>query len=214
MKTGPEFLDSRQNRLLDLAIGYALAPVDKAAEAVAWATFAESGQLFFTQERVGQNGGRLILKKIRTLDDNGEVLSSLAESYRGKGIDELPQFKAIREGTLSFFGSRPLIPNEYDYIRDKAKETNDGRLWLAKHDDVVIPRKRGLFSRLGLYYHAFGYDRNELGYDKDVVRRLRTDVIDHENANIPYILKTVAMGLRLATHSEILRSQFDYKPNL
>lgn len=214
MKTGVAYLESPEKRAVDLTIGCLLSPVDKGAEALAWATFAEAENLFFIQERVGQHGGRLLLKKIRTLDDNGRVLSPLADLFRNKGLDELPQLAAIREGTMSFFGTRPLIPDEEEYIRWKAGKTLKGRNLLAQREDIVTPAKRGLASRYGFYSHLYGYNKNKRGYDINVKRRLNMDIKDHVNASFAYDMRTLLIGLRLATHSEILRRKESFNPSL
>jgi lipopolysaccharide/colanic/teichoic acid biosynthesis glycosyltransferase len=197
MKTGVEYLHSRQKRAVDIALGLLVAPADIGAVIVAKHNFADAEQPYFYQERVGQNADIFIMRKIRTLDENGIILGGLASVFRGKGLDELPQLAAVRDGTMSFFGSRPLIPEEYDAIRVKAGETNRGKELIAKFNDIVVPAKRGLLSRFGLRCHTQGYDQT-------VEQRLESDIQDHENASLTYDLQTLGMCISAAVKNELL----------
>jgi lipopolysaccharide/colanic/teichoic acid biosynthesis glycosyltransferase len=197
MKTGAEYLHSRQKRAVDIVFSSLAFPLDMGAAAIAEHTFAEPGQLYFFQERTGQDANNLTLKKIRTLDNSGVVLSGLAQMFRNKGIDELPQIAAVRAGHMSVFGSRPLIPNEYDEIRDKASETRAGRSLLAEHDEIVMPAKRGLLSRYGLFCHTAGYENK-------VEQRLSMDIYDHVNASLEYDFRTLVMCIGAAINNELL----------
>lgn len=197
MKTGAEYLHSKQKRAVDIAFSTLFSPSDIGAATIAKHTFAEPGRLYFYQERTGHHANNLILKKIRTLDDNGVILSGLAQMFRNKGLDELPQLAAVREGLMSVFGSRPLIPNEYDQIRDKAGETRAGRSLLAEHDEIVMPAKRGLLSRYGLFCHTAGYENT-------VEQRLSMDIYDHVNASLEYDFRTLAMCVSAVINNELL----------
>lgn len=198
MKTGAEYLHSKQKRAVDIALGSLLSPLGLGACVVAELSFGEPGRLFFYQERTGQNAEPFMMKKIRTLNDKGIVLGGLAQWFRDKGVDELSQLAAIRSGQMSFFGSRPLIPEEYDNLRTQATKTLRGRELLAEHDDVVMPAKRGLFSRYGLLCHTGGYGN-------PVEQRLSMDIEDHANASFSYDVQTLYMGLKMAVNNELLR---------
>lgn len=197
MKTGAEYLHSKQKRAVDLVLSSLASPMDIGAAAIAKHTFAEPGQLYFYQERTGQKANQLVLKKIRTLDDNGVTLGGLAQVFRNKGIDELPQIAAVRDGHMSIFGSRPLIPEEYEEIRAQASKTVSGRELLAQHDDIVMPAKRGLLSRYGLFCHT-------AGYDNAVEQRLSMDIYDHACASLEYDIRTLSMCISAAVNNELL----------
>ncbi len=197
MKTGVEYLHSRQKRAVDIALSSLASPLDIGATTIAKHTFAESDQLYFYQGRTGQKANQLILRKIRTLDDEGIVLGGLAQMFRNKGLDELPQIAAVRAGQMSIFGSRPLIPDEYERIRAEANETNHGRELLAQHDEIVMPAKRGLLSRYALLCHT-------AGYDSGVEQRLAADIQDHTNASLGYDFGTLAMAVSMAVRNELL----------
>lgn len=84
----------------------------------------DGSPVVFKQERVGKNGKHFKVKKFRTMK-NGTLnvaKKDLADSHRhilrcGRfirqaSIDEIPQLFNILEGTMSFVGPRPLIPQE------------------------------------------------------------------------------------------------------
>ncbi len=198
MKSGAEYLHSKQKRAVDITLGSLLSPLDLGASVVAELSFAEPGKLYFHQERTGKNAETFTMKKIRTLDDNGIILGGLAQWFRDKGIDELSQLAAIRNGQMSFFGSRPLIPEEYEDLRTQASKTLEGRNLLAQHDDIVMPAKRGLFSRYGLLCHTGGYGN-------PVEQRLSMDIEDHVNASLSYDVQTLYLGIKMAVNNELLR---------
>ena len=198
MKHGAEYLHSDEKRAVDLVIGSVLAPVPFAASALARLTFAQGEELYFEQPRLGQNGRTMLLKKIRTLGADGSPLSDLADKYRAKGYDELPQLELVRQGVMSVFGSRPLIDEEYEVICDKASKTNRGRNLIAKHIDIVIPAKRGLISRFGFLAHS-------KAVKSPLFDRLELDIQDHENASFTYDMRTLFSGLRMAAKNELTK---------
>ena len=98
-------------------IGAALIPFIAIANA-----FANKGTLFYTQERVGQNGELFKIYKFRTMGNNSEqdgaVFSSANDQrvtpfgkiMRKTRIDEFPQFINILKGEMSIIGPRPERP--------------------------------------------------------------------------------------------------------
>lgn len=82
------------------------------------------GNPFFTQIRIGRNGKRFIIFKIRTLFihhfgivPNQEVpdahrITRIGKYLRRSKLDELPQLVNILMGHMSFVGPRPDIPEQ------------------------------------------------------------------------------------------------------
>lgn len=192
MKNGTEYLYSRQKEYFDQRIATLLMPAYKIAKLGAAATF---GFAIYEDARVGQNGEIIDIPKIQTLDDDGVPLSMVANSFRQKGFDELPQLELVMNGVMSIVGTRHLLPNEYDQMRDIAGRTNRGKLLLAKHDVMVRPAKRGLISSFALHAHIHG--------ESDVEQRLSLDIQDHALASLRYDTLLIANVLRSTALNEL-----------
>ena len=175
MSTGTAYLESMTKRRFDMVVATALLPAKTLARIGAAATF---GYSIYSDKRVGQNGTLTTIPKITTLDTSGTPLSALANSYRQKGIDELEQLDLVLSGTMSIIGTRYLLPDEYEQMRDTARGTRIGRELLARYDDIVLPAKRGILSSFALQAHTMG--------DASVEQRLELDVKDHANASLTY----------------------------
>jgi len=193
MLRGVEYLESDAKRRFDVVVAHALRPARTAARLGASASF---GYEIHRDTRVGQ-GGRLVeVPKIKTLDERGVPLNAVADSYRKKALDELEQLTMVEHGDMSMIGTRHLLPDEYDMIRTIAKRTKRGRRLLARHDDIVMPAKRGLLSTFALNAHVHG--------EHAVERRLALDVHDHENASFAYDLRMIMRTMRAATTNELV----------
>ncbi len=92
---------------------------------------ANKGSLFYTQQRVGQNGKVFKIFKFRTMGKNAEkdgaVFSTsndmratpFGKFMRKARIDEFPQFINILKGDMSIIGPRPERPIFVKQISDK-----------------------------------------------------------------------------------------------
>ena len=84
--------------------------------------FANRGPLFYTQERVGQNGKLFKIYKLRSMVSNAEAngavwakkndtrITSFGKFLRNTRLDETPQFFNILKGEMSIIGPRPERP--------------------------------------------------------------------------------------------------------
>jgi sugar transferase (PEP-CTERM system associated) len=81
------------------------------------------GPVFFTQERVGQNGQLFVLIKFRSMYDDAEEITGpvyadandcritgVGKWLRRTRLDELPQLFNVLRGEMSFVGPRPERP--------------------------------------------------------------------------------------------------------
>lgn len=65
----------------------------------------------FVQERIGYKGKPFDIYKLRTYDDDGNVLSC-AKTIRALKLDELPQLWNIAKGDMSIIGPRPHVSSD------------------------------------------------------------------------------------------------------
>ncbi|MBY0753930.1 sugar transferase [Clostridium sardiniense] len=93
--------------------------------------YGESG--FFTQKRVGKNGKKFRIVKIRTMNskvkfdtnvttDKDPRITKLGRVFRKTKIDELPQLFNVLVGDMSFVGPRPDVEETINNIKDENKK--------------------------------------------------------------------------------------------
>ena len=133
-------------RAIDVTLGavgvVATAPI--VALAAAAIVCVSPGSPFFCQDRVGQNGRRFRLYKLRTMVDGAHLrhdelrpysevsgpvfkmrndprLHLLGRFLRRTSIDELPNLVNVLRGEMSLVGPRPPLPSETAFYDDFAR---------------------------------------------------------------------------------------------
>ena len=93
--------------------------------------FEDRGSVFFSQDRIGKNGGVITVLKFRTMIpdadkkglawtvENDLRLTRTGRFIRKSRLDELPQVLSILKGDLSFVGPRPLPIAEQRLLETK-----------------------------------------------------------------------------------------------
>jgi len=107
--------------------------------------------IFFRHERVGKDGKRFLMYKLRTMDprvplyaeaptdpDDPRISGRLGRFLRRTSLDELPQLWNVLKGEMSLVGPRPEMP----FIVDKYRDWQRRRL-------VVKPGITGLWQIMG-----------------------------------------------------------------
>ena len=109
--------------VIGLSIGFLLIPF-----IIIINLFANKGKLFYTQDRVGQNGKYFKILKLRTMVNNAETdtaifatandsrITPFGKFLRKSRIDEFPQFLNILKGEMAVIGPRPERPIFVDEI--------------------------------------------------------------------------------------------------
>jgi len=112
---------------------------------LALALWAESGNPFFFQERLGQNGRRFRMLKLRSMVRDADALlqtclendpklraewdltqklkhdpriTPIGRLVRKTSMDELPQLFNVLKGDMSLVGPRPLLPEQMEMYRN------------------------------------------------------------------------------------------------
>lgn len=93
--------------------------------------FANGGQVFFVQKRVGKNEREFFAYKFKTMNDrrdpqgqllpDAERLTPVGKWVRKTSLDELPQLLNVLKGEMSFVGPRPLLPEYLPYYNETQK---------------------------------------------------------------------------------------------
>jgi hypothetical protein len=77
------------------------------------------GPVFFVQQRLGFRGKIINVYKLRTMNLDGNV-TWFGRHARRLGLDELPQIFNVINGSMQWFGPRPLVPSfiSQDFLPD------------------------------------------------------------------------------------------------
>lgn len=152
--------------------------------------FANRGQLFFRQRRVGLNGKPFVLMKFRTMvSADPDALPSwtapddpritpFGRILRKSHLDELPQFWNVLRGELSLVGPRPEQPHYVEELR--AKEA----AYDLRH--LVLPGLTG-WAQIKLRYAAT---------DSAAIEKLQYDLYYLQNQSLALDLRILSRTLR------------------
>lgn len=158
---------------------------------------------FYEQARIGKGGEEFTFRKLRTLypettiKPSKEITSNETNAYgrflRATGIDELPQLTHIEEGTMAFFGSRPVIPQEINDIRAHVPAP----LFERWYDGIYCALPQGIISSFGIAHRVL--TRSAMSSPLSPLEwahlRVQLDIQDVTNASRSYelgLIQTIA----------------------
>lgn len=142
MSRGGSYCRGRVKRGLDVALALSLLVVlSPILFLLAAAVLITSGRpVLFVQERIGLDGRRFNLRKLRTMRNDGSKgllltgagdlrVTRLGRFLRGTKLDELPQLVNVLAGDMSLVGPRPEVPRyvaQYTPEQRRVLETRPG----------------------------------------------------------------------------------------
>lgn len=121
--------------------------------------------VFFKQERIGKDGKKIIMYKLRSMtnerDENGELLpdeyrlKTWGKIIRKTNLDEIPQVKNIFMNEMSLIGPRPLLEKEMNVMSVEEQKVRQSVLpgitgWEAVNESQTDDRYE--MALLDLYY--------------------------------------------------------------
>ncbi len=92
----------------------------------------------FAQARIGQNGKKFKIFKIKSMLDGTKSISGFGYFLRKSKLDELPQLINILLGDMSFVGPRPDVAGYYNSLHGEER--------------LILKLKPGLTSEASLKY--------------------------------------------------------------
>jgi len=159
MKTLPRRLHIKYlvDRVVAPVVAVAISPVLAAIGVGIW--LGDGGNIFFRQERVGEDGKVFKIWKFRTMKANAEqiglgyvppgsnLVTRTGAFLRKTSLDELPQIFNIMRGEMSLVGPRPALPDQvarYTQTQRRRFEVRPGIAgWAQLHGRNLLPwRKR------------------------------------------------------------------------
>lgn len=123
-------------RWIEVPVAVALGAVASPAliAAALWVKAVSKGPVFFRQERVGKDGQRFLIWKLRTMDvEAGATDASMVtvkddprlirggQIIRKFKLDELPQLANVVVGTMALVGPRPTVFEDYQKMNARQR---------------------------------------------------------------------------------------------
>ncbi|MGD9486551.1 MAG: sugar transferase [Calditrichaceae bacterium] len=153
---------------------------------------------FFIQERIGRNGRKFKIIKIKTMISNPQIsscvttendprITRLGKIFRKTKIDELPQLLNVLIGDMSFVGPRPDVESYY--------------VNLSENDKIILTVRPGITGPATLKYRneekILSMQENPEQYSRNIIFpnkiALNKDYIKNYglNKDFYYIFKTI-----------------------
>jgi lipopolysaccharide/colanic/teichoic acid biosynthesis glycosyltransferase len=199
---GEQWINSPYKRSMDLLIAGVSIPAASTigATALGLSRMIDGRGAVFKHQRLGQNGERFTIAKIRTLKDiepdvvNKGVADEHATAFgrmlRLRGIDEIPQITNVLAGEMSVVGPRAMPQSGIDHMQEVLPR-NEFDEWL----EIYSLSKPGGISSFGLHYRM-----NDQGL-RHYEHRAMMDKSDFENTSLLHdinlVRRAAAVGIKL-----------------
>ena len=143
----------------------------------------------FTQSRIGQNGRKFKIFKIKSMLDGSKSISKWGNFLRKSKLDELPQLFNILIGDMSFVGPRPDVSGYYNNLKGEER--------------LILKLKPGLTSEASLKY----FDEEALLQQQKNPQEYNDTVIfpDKVKLNLQYYYHHSLLGDLKIIHKTLLR---------
>ncbi|WP_299248772.1 sugar transferase [uncultured Lacinutrix sp.] len=113
---------------------------------------------FFLQIRIGKEGKKFLIYKIRTYHAINHTLSNYGRWLRKSKLDEIPQLINILKGEMSLVGPRPDVEKAYDKLSGEHKK--------------IMCLKPGITSLATLKYYNEEYLLRNVENQKDYIDKV------------------------------------------
>ena len=136
----PRFRERRSQRIVDVVVAGALAVVFLPVIAcMALLIRRDGGPAFFRQQRIGRDGRRFVIYKLRSMrwepdgaparwaEDGDTRITRLGRLLRRMHLDELPQLINVLRGDMTLVGPRPEQPEIVESLAEGLP------LWRGRH---------------------------------------------------------------------------------
>jgi len=183
--TGRDWLDSREKRSQDLRLAALLLPIGTAAMCAGGVALIIEGntQPLLAQERIGKDGAAFNMYKLRTMLGADRQDASFGATdpratkvgciLRKLTIDETPQLLNVCKGDMAIVGSRPLVSQDIELMRDTL-DKNDFNEWYNAYT----------YARPGMVSQFSNESRQYIPQSEDYLRmRAKRDIEYHEIAS-------------------------------
>ncbi len=198
MKSGVEYIHSRDKRALDILVATPLLPAAKLAAFIARRCFIpKEYSIVHQQLRTGANDDTFLVSKIRTIDPETDepFPHRLAITFRNLGLDEIVQIPQIIGGQMSMVGPRPLAPEDKMRIYEEVSHDTQGVKLVDTYKATAGGARPGLVSTIGISKH--------LGENPTAEERMEMDIKDYQDASISFDLQLLGTYIQTAVQGKL-----------
>lgn len=162
--------------------------------------FTDKGPVFYNADRMGKDGKRFTMFKLRSMKINAPDLrnpdgstfnseddprvTKIGKFIRKASIDELPQILNVLIGNMSFVGPRPtLYSNKYDRYDEITKKRFNVRPGITGYTQAYY--RNSISQEEKFKYDAWYVDKLSFKLDVKILIKTFISVVKKENIYVP-----------------------------